>query len=84
MPEEPEVVSPGWHFSKNDLAFAAELGRWVLAAIAVITLWIQQHNQHVERVAISHEAAADNSAKLDVIAKEVKATQRPLVFSEKK
>lgn len=85
-PKQPD--SPGWHFSENDLKFAAEFGRWILAAIAVITLWIQQHNQHAEKVQYERErieqadkAREENNAGLATIAKEVK---KPLVYAVEK
>ena len=78
MADEPEVVSPGWHFSKNDLEFIAHVGKWVLAAIALATIWIQSHNQHVERIAVQREGIVENNERLERVASEVKATQRPL------
>ena len=56
-----------------------EFGKWIIVIAGVLTLWIQQHNQHAERVKIETEAAQENNARLDNIAKEVK-DKRPLVF----
>ena len=61
-----------------------EFGKWIIVIAGVLTLWIQQHQQHAERIQVEREAITQNNEKLDTIAKEVKATQRPLVFGEKK
>lgn len=73
-----------YQLSDNGLKAIQEIGKWVMAAIAVALLWVQQHNQHAERVKIDRDAAIDNNTRLESIAKEVKATQRPLVFNEGK
>jgi uncharacterized protein HemX len=49
MADEP--VTPGWHLSDNGLKAVFEVGRWVLAAIALGTLVVTSHNQHAERIA---------------------------------
>ena len=49
-PPAPSPPSPGWHFTDNDLKAMTEIGRWVLAAIAVVAMMFQQHNQHAERI----------------------------------
>jgi hypothetical protein len=57
----------------------AEFGKWLIVIAGVVTLWIQSHNQHDDRMAVGKEQVK----KLDAIAVEVKATARPLVFGEK-
>ncbi len=52
----------------------------IAAAVIVVPILWQSHNQHVEQ----REANAKTDERLDTIAKEVKATQRPLVFGEGK
>ena len=68
-----------------------KLGDWLAIAAAVLTLYIQSHNQHAERVEIARKAneeaavaARENTDGLTKLAGEVKALQRPLVFGEKK
>ncbi len=65
MPDTPD--SPGWHASAGDIEIAKEIGRWILAAIAVVALWVQSHNQHAERIAVSNAAREENAAGLKKI-----------------
>jgi hypothetical protein len=58
----------------------AEFGKWLIVIAGVATLWIQSHNQHVERIQVERQAIHENNERLDKVAAEVKATQRPLVF----
>ncbi len=59
-----------------------EVGRWVIAALAVLTLYVQQHNQHVERMGKADEARSENSAALKAI--ETKLDGRRPVFGAEK
>lgn len=69
----------------------SKVGDWLAIIAAVLTLWIQSHRQHNERVEIARKAneeasvaARENTDGLTKLASEVKALQRPLVFAKEK
>lgn len=70
-----------YQLSDNGLKAVTEIGRWVMAAIAVVALWIQQHNQHDERIAVMRETAAEQGKTLKAIETKLD-NRRPVVFGK--
>jgi hypothetical protein len=70
--------------SDNGLKLGIEaIKALVIIVPIVVPLFIQQRLQHNDRMAIEEKAIVENNERLDKVAAEVKATQRPLVFGGK-
>lgn len=66
-----------YQLSDNGLKAVIEIGRWVMAGIAVATLWVQSHNQHDDKIEVDRERVKA----LQGIEKHL-GERKPLVFGK--